>query len=53
MEKLIDQGYDRFVEVGPGRVLTGLMRKINRRVRTVNIATVEALEEGSLCAATK
>lgn len=52
MAKLIDQGYDRFIEIGPGRVLTGLMRKINRRVRTVNISTVEALEEGSLYAAT-
>jgi len=41
IEALIADGFDRFVEVGPGRVLTGLMRKINRKITAVNISTVE------------
>ncbi len=50
MEKLIEQGYDRFMEIGPGRVLTGLLRKINRRAKTVNVSTLDALNDSSLYA---
>ncbi len=32
MRYLIDQGVDHMVEVGPGRVLRGLMRRIDRKV---------------------
>lgn len=38
IERLIADGFDRFVEVGPGRVLTGLMRGINRTVKAVNVS---------------
>ena len=38
MERLIDDGFSRFVEVGAGRVLKGLMRKIDRRAEVVNVA---------------
>ena len=44
IERLIADGYDRFLEIGPGRVLTGLMRKINRRVAAVNVSRVADLE---------
>lgn len=43
---LISRNVERFVEVGPGRVLTGLMRGIDRRIRcrsTHSLAAVEAL----------
>jgi [acyl-carrier-protein] S-malonyltransferase len=45
MEKLIAQGVERFVEIGPGRVLTGLMRKISRKMPVVNVSNVEGLEK--------
>lgn len=32
MRYLIDQGYDQFYEVGPGRVLRGLLRRIDRKL---------------------
>ncbi len=37
VERMIADGAERFVEIGPGRVLSGLMRKINRTVATVSI----------------
>ena len=32
VRELIDEGVNTFVEVGPGRVLTGLLRQIERSV---------------------
>lgn len=41
IERLIADGYDEFVEIGPGRTLAGFMRKINRDVKTVSIEKLE------------
>lgn len=41
IERLIADGYDEFVEIGPGHTLSGFMRKINRDVRTVSIEKLE------------
>jgi len=49
MELLIASGVDTFVEVGPGKVLTGLMRQISREVKCLNIEDVAGLE--TACAA--
>jgi [acyl-carrier-protein] S-malonyltransferase len=40
---LIDEGVNTFVEVGPGRVLTGLLRQIERSVATLNIEDEKSL----------
>ena len=37
MEYLIKAGIDRFIEVGPGKVLTGLLRQINRDANGFNV----------------
>jgi [acyl-carrier-protein] S-malonyltransferase len=37
VEFLINQGVQSFIEIGPGKVLSGLMRQIDRNVRCVNI----------------
>lgn len=41
VERLIADGCDEFVEIGPGHTLAGFMRKINRDVKTVNIEKLE------------
>lgn len=43
VRRMIDEGTQRFIELGPGRVLTGLMRKIDRSKAAVNISTAESL----------
>ena len=43
VECLIKHGVDTFVEVGPGKVLSGLVRQINRDVRTFNVSDAESL----------
>jgi [acyl-carrier-protein] S-malonyltransferase len=43
VETLIDHGVDTFVEVGPGKFLSGLVRQINRDVRTFNVSDTESL----------
>lgn len=43
VEAMVSDGSDQFVEIGPGRVLCGLMRKINRQAKAENISTASSL----------
>jgi [acyl-carrier-protein] S-malonyltransferase len=42
---LIDQGVNTFVEAGPGRVLTGLLRQIDRSVHVFNVEDEKSLHQ--------
>ncbi|MDZ5711686.1 ACP S-malonyltransferase [Jeotgalibacillus haloalkalitolerans] len=44
VEKLIDLGVDTFIEAGPGKVLSGLVKKINRRATVYPVYDQETLE---------
>jgi [acyl-carrier-protein] S-malonyltransferase len=44
IELLISKGVDTFVEVGPGKVLTGLMRQVSRAVKCFNVEDMASLE---------
>jgi [acyl-carrier-protein] S-malonyltransferase len=44
VQKMIEMGVHKFVEVGPGSVLTGLIRRINPEVETISINDRKSLE---------
>ena len=44
-EEIDCDGFERFYEIAPGRVLTGLMRRINRKTRVINISGTEAIKD--------
>ena len=44
IEKMISEGVDTFIEIGPGKVLAGLNRKISSEITTYNIYDKESLE---------
>lgn len=44
MRVLLGDGVEMFYEIGPGKVLGGLMRRINRKVRVTPVNSTEAVE---------
>jgi len=44
VQRMISMGVRRFVEVGPGNVLTGLIKRIDSSVDLVNVSDAESIE---------
>jgi [acyl-carrier-protein] S-malonyltransferase len=38
LRALLAEGYDRFYEIGPGRVLAGLLKRVQRKVDCQNVS---------------
>ena len=45
MEMLLKAGVEQFYEIGPGRVLAGLMRRIDRKAQMVCVNSKESIEK--------
>ena len=45
IETLLEQGVTTFIEMGPGKTLSGFVKKVNRSVNIINIEKVEDLEK--------
>jgi [acyl-carrier-protein] S-malonyltransferase len=44
-QALLKEGVQTFVEVGPGNVLSGLIKRIDRNVKTISVSTPESLDK--------
>jgi [acyl-carrier-protein] S-malonyltransferase len=44
VQKMVSMGVKRFVEIGPGNVLTGLIKRIDSNVELINVSDVPSLE---------
>ncbi len=45
IRRLVSDGIETFVEVGPGKVLTGLIKRISRKSNVVNLQEMQGLEK--------
>ena len=45
MQRLIDLGCDLFIELGPGNVLAGLMKRTNRAVAVISVGDSESVQK--------
>lgn len=45
IRRMIDDGVDKFIELGPGKVLTGFIKKIDRSIKTFNVEDAESLNK--------
>ena len=46
IRRMIADGVDTFVEFGPGKTLSGLVKKIDRKLKVCNVADMKSLELG-------
>jgi len=45
VRKMVEDGVDHFVEVGPGKTLSSFVRKINRNLKVYHVDDIKSLEE--------
>ena len=45
MRKMIGKGIEQVLEIGPGKVLSGLMKRIDSRVETKNLEDLQTLKK--------
>jgi len=43
--KMLEDGVDTFIEIGPGKVLSGFVRKIDRNLKICNVEDMKSLEK--------
>lgn len=43
IRRLLDEGFVRFIELGPGKALSGFLRRINRDAQALNVADLPSL----------
>lgn len=48
VEYMIDDGVSAFIEIGPGKVLAGLIKRIDRNVKILNIGDAESVRNFSV-----
>lgn len=44
IKRLVNDGYDTFIEVGPGKVLSGFVKKVDKKLSIYNVQDVASLE---------
>ena len=44
MQWLVAEGFTRFIELGPGNVLSGLRKRINKDVEMLSVSDVPTLD---------
>jgi [acyl-carrier-protein] S-malonyltransferase len=45
MRKMIEKGVEQVLEIGPGKVLSGLMKRIDNRIETRNLEDLQTLKK--------
>ena len=44
VEYMIKKGVKEFIEIGPGKVLSGLVKRINKDVKVININSIDDIK---------
>ena len=47
MERLVDLGCDLFIELGPGGVLAGLLKRTRKDIEVISVSDVESVRAGA------
>ena len=42
---MVNKGVDQFIEIGPGKVLSGLVKRINKTVQVSSINSEDEIKE--------